>query len=130
MSAAVSVEIHGSPLAAVRDVLRDADDVLLGVAFVRRAGVNLVAPQLKACGGRGSSRRRCSARRPSTGCRRPVTRTSTCASSTRPAARGLRRATTGSLWEACRASRLAEHACSRVGALSTVASRQAGVERR
>ena len=50
MSAAVSVEIHSSPLAAVRDVLRDADEVLLGVAFVRRAGVNLVAPQLKPCG--------------------------------------------------------------------------------
>jgi hypothetical protein len=42
----ITVEAFESPLAAVRRVLDDADEALLGVAFVQQRGVNLIEPQL------------------------------------------------------------------------------------
>src|SRR4051794_40513706 len=42
----ITVETFDQPLAAVRRVLDDADEALLGVAFVQQRGVNLIEHQL------------------------------------------------------------------------------------
>src|SRR4051794_11937739 len=42
----ITVETFDQPLAAVRGVLDDADEALLGVAFVQQRGVNLIEHQL------------------------------------------------------------------------------------
>src|SRR3954468_6784361 len=42
----VTVETFDQPLTAVRRVLDDADEGLLGVAFVQQRGVNLIEHQL------------------------------------------------------------------------------------
>src|SRR3954449_8555433 len=42
----ITVETFDQPLAAVRRVLEDADEALLGVAFVQQRGVNLIERQL------------------------------------------------------------------------------------
>ena len=43
----IEVETFSEPLVAVRRVLEDADEALLGVAFVQQRGVNLIERQLK-----------------------------------------------------------------------------------
>lgn len=47
MSPPVAVETFDDPLTAVRGVLANADEALLGVAFVQHRGVNLLEHQLK-----------------------------------------------------------------------------------
>jgi hypothetical protein len=47
-NAGVLVETYDEPLTAVRRVLGDADEALLGVAFVQQRGVNLLERQLRA----------------------------------------------------------------------------------
>src|SRR3954463_5288280 len=42
----ITVETFDQPLAAVRRVLDDADEALLGVAFVQQRGVNVIEHQL------------------------------------------------------------------------------------
>ena len=46
----IELETYRDPLAAVRRVLQDADEVLLGVAFVQQRGINLLEAQLRTVG--------------------------------------------------------------------------------
>ena len=49
-SSDVQVEPFGDPLDAVRRVLEDAEEAILGVAFVHRRGVSLIERQLRSVG--------------------------------------------------------------------------------
>jgi hypothetical protein len=46
----IELETYRDPLAALRTVLQDADEVLLAVAFVQQRGVNLLEQQLRTVG--------------------------------------------------------------------------------